>query len=69
MSADAQIVFDGPAERQVSVARRWRIRLISDQLSHRVGTAPMTDFLAILARDLELWIAAWLCYERPSLPR
>jgi hypothetical protein len=56
--ADAQVVHDGSAERSVSIVRRWRVRLISDQLSHRVGTAPMADFLAVLDRELELWVAA-----------
>lgn len=64
MRSDVQVVHDGSAERSVSVVRRWRIRLISDQLNHRVGDAPMSDFLAILDRDLELWLAAWQDAER-----
>ena len=56
--ADAQVIHDGSEERSVSVVRRWRIRLISDQLSHRAGTAPMADFVAAMDRELELWVAA-----------
>lgn len=58
-AVDVQVVHEGSEERSVSVVRRWRLRLISDQLSHRAGTAPMADFLAAMDRDLELWVAAW----------
>lgn len=48
----------------VRVARRWRVRLISDQLDHRVGSAPMADFVLVLDRELELWVASWEDAER-----
>lgn len=57
--SDVQLVHDGSGERTASIVRRWRVRLISDQLSHRAGSAPMADFVAALDRDLELWVAAW----------
>lgn len=43
-------------ERDLAVAARWRIRLISDRAAPRIGGAPTSDFVAAIDRDTELWV-------------
>ena len=47
---------DERTERDARVARRWRLRAISDRSEHQVGGAPVADFVAIVDSDLEIWL-------------
>jgi hypothetical protein len=47
---------DERLDHDVRVAARWRLRLISDQLSYGVGRAPVADFHAVIDSDLEIWL-------------
>ncbi len=56
-SIDRAAVWEGEerVERDVLVASRWRLRLVSDRAERRGGVPP-SDFAAVVDRDLEIWI-------------